>query len=95
MLRTIYIVDILLYIEKNYKDGNLINAAVNFSITPVHLSRLLKEHVGKTYKQIVHDKRIAVAYELLISTTMPIYSIIEKVGYSNQKTVSMLTWCHS
>lgn len=82
----VYIVDILLYIERNYEDGTLKSAADYFSISPVHLSRLLKEHVGKSFKQLVHDKRIAVAYELLISTSMPIYSIVEKVGYSNHNT---------
>lgn len=78
-----YIPDILKYIEDNYKVGSLKNAAEDFSISTIHLSRLLKKYVGKTFKQLVHEKRVASAHALLLSTDLPVYEIAEEVGYSN------------
>lgn len=78
-----YIPDILKYIDDNYKVGSLKTAANDFSISTVHLSRLLKKYVGKTFKQLVHEKRVAAAYTLLLSTDLPVYEIAEEVGYSN------------
>lgn len=81
-----YIPDLLKYIDDNYQIGSLKAAAENFSISSIHLSRLLKKYVGKTYKQLVHEKRVTVAHTLLLSTDIPIYEIAEKVGYSNLNT---------
>lgn len=81
-----YIPDILKYIEENYREGSLKKAAEYFSISSIHLTRLLKTYVKKTYKQLVHEKRISVAYNLLLATNLPIYEISEKVGYSNLNT---------
>ena len=78
-----YIPDILKYIEDNYKVGSLKAAAEDFSISTIHLSRLLKKYVGKTFKQLVHEKRVAAAHTLLLSTDLPVYEIAEEVGYSN------------
>ena len=78
-----YIPDILKYIEDNYKVGSLKTAAEDFSISTIHLSRLLKKYVGKTFKQLVHEKRVTVAHALLLSTDLPVYKIAEEVGYSN------------
>lgn len=78
-----YIPDILIYLENNYISGCLNEVSSNFSISPVHLTRLLKKYLGKTYKQMVHEKRISMAHKLLLTTSKPIYEIAEDVGYSN------------
>lgn len=82
-LNNVLLADLLGYIEKNYVEGNLNNVAKHFCFSTTHISRLLKNSTGKTFKELVHEQRLNQAKYLLCSTEMPIYQISEQIGYTN------------
>ena len=47
------------------------------------LSREIKRHTGKTYTDLVQDKRLSQAAYLLTYTAMPVIDIGPAVGYEN------------
>ena len=77
------IANILNYIEKNFIEESLEITAQYFMYSPAHLSRLLKKHTGKTYKELITEQRIQYAAHLLTITDDPIYNISENIGIKN------------
>lgn len=57
--------------------------AEKLHISSRHLSRVIKEHYGKTLHEILVKKRLDVACELLLSTDNSVNVIMRKVGYTN------------
>ena len=47
------------------------------------LSREIKKRTGKTYKELLQNKRMSQAAYLLTSSAVPVTDIIESVGYDN------------
>ncbi len=78
-----FVVKVLEYIESNYKSGTLTELAniLHFSVSS--LSREIKLHTGKTYTELVQDKRLSQACFLLESTNIRIDDIAESTGYEN------------
>jgi len=70
-------------IEENYKTANLSDLAVEQGISLSYLSRLIKATTGSTYKELLQNKRLAKAAQLLRETRLPVQDIIEAVGYDN------------
>lgn len=56
---------ILGYIERSFAVCSLEEMAAHFHVSPNYASALLKQHVGKTYRQLVQERRLARAAELL------------------------------
>lgn len=81
--KNVTLVQVLQFIEQNYIDGNLAKAAEHFKYSPTHLSRLLKNATGKSFKELIHEQRMKQAAFLLKSTDEPIYTIAEQVGSKN------------
>ncbi len=50
---------------------------------PSYVSRLIKEHTGKSFTQLLTEKRIQEAKRLLKETSLKIGDVAEKVGYTN------------
>lgn len=74
---------ILEYINKNYSDNlNLTLLSNIFYISPSHISRLFKKHMGTTTISYIHDVRIKKALELL-KKEFNIKEIAELVGYTS------------
>lgn len=73
----------LQYIEKNYVDGSLseLARALGYNITT--LSTEIHKRTGKTYLELVHEKRISQACFLLRNTSLPISQIASEIGYNN------------
>lgn len=74
---------VLNYIDKNYQTVTLKSTAQYFGFHPNYLSTLIKKETGKTFKQLVLNKRFKIICFLLISTDKPIYEISEEAGYNN------------
>lgn len=74
---------VLRYIEANYVTCTLKSTASFFNLNPTYLSTLLKEHTGKTYRQIVTNEKLVHAAYLLQNTTLPVYEIANSIGYEN------------
>lgn len=70
-------------IEENYAGGRLSAVAERFNVTPAYVSRLIKEMTGKTFKELLMEKRLSKAVSLLNSTRLPIEDIVVMVGYEN------------
>jgi len=73
----------LRYVESNYSTGNLKELADTLHYNVSWLSREIKKKTGKTYTEIVQDKRLAQAAFLLKNTDRNILDIALAVGYEN------------
>lgn len=77
------VVGALDYIETNYVSGNLTDAAERLHYDLSWLSRKIKQKTGKTYTELVKEKRLAQAAFLLKSTDRNVDDISFAVGYEN------------
>ena len=75
---------VLEYIENNYKDGSLSKVADELHYDFFWLSREIKRQTGKTYTELVQEKRLSQAAFLLSNTQLRIQEIATTVGYNNQ-----------
>ena len=73
----------LRYVESNYAHGSLSELACQLHYDVSWLSREIKRKTGRTYTQILQDKRLAQAAFLLRNTNRNISDISLAVGYEN------------
>lgn len=74
---------LLQYVEQHYTDGSLTQAAERLRCDVSWLSREVKRKTGKTYTQLVQERRLAQAAFLLRSTNRIVSDIAIAVGYEN------------
>ncbi len=74
---------VLRYVETEYTRGSLSDLAQLLHYDVCWLSREIKRKTGKTYTQIVQDKRLAQAAFLLKNTDRNVSDISMAVGYEN------------
>jgi len=77
------IIKALRYVETNYVDGSLTEIAEFLHYDVSSLSREIKRKTGKTYTQLVQEKRLAKAAFLLKNTNQSVADISITVGYEN------------
>ena len=77
------IVESLKYIEGNLKEASLYELADQLNQSYYGLSKTIKKVTGHTFKELLQERRLTKARELLKMTDLPITSIIEEVGYDN------------
>lgn len=77
------IILVLRYIETYYSSGSLTELADQLHYDVSWLSREIKRKTGKTYTQLVQEKRLAQAVFLLKNTNRKISEISTAVGYEN------------
>lgn len=78
------ILEILRYIEENYKDGSLSAAAELLHYDFYWLSHEIKNRTGKTYTEHLQEKRLSQAAFLLKNTGLSVEEIALAVGYENK-----------
>jgi len=72
------------YIEKNYQNGISLNdVAEELGISIFYLSKIIKKNTGKNFTDILSEKRIAVAMEML-SENRSVKEITYAVGFNSQ-----------
>lgn len=71
------------YIEEHYQDANLETLAVMCNQTPYWVSKQIKALTKQNFKDLVKEKRLMVAKNLLIHSDLSIQAIAEEVGYEN------------
>ncbi len=73
-------------IERNYMNQDLSLGFVSneIAVSPNYLSAIIKKETGSTFIDLLSQKRIEVAKELLLDNDMKIREIAEKCGYSDQ-----------
>lgn len=70
-------------IEENYRQADLTRLAGELHVSLPYLSHAVRSATGKTYKELLREKRLSRAAALLTETTLPIDDIIAAVGYDN------------
>ena len=76
-------VRVLAYVESNYAHGSLTELAQQLHYDLYSLSREIKRKTGKTYTQLVQQRRLAQAAFLLKNTDRNVDDIANAVGYEN------------
>jgi YesN/AraC family two-component response regulator len=77
------IVESLKYIDENYQTASLYGLAEKLNQTHYSLSKMIKKATNFTFKELLQEKRLGKAKELLESTQIPITEIVDEVGYDN------------
>ncbi|WP_199617072.1 response regulator transcription factor [Paenibacillus alkalitolerans] len=74
------------YIQTHLHDASLTleSLAELLNVSPVYLSRVIKNELGVSFVAFVTQLRIQRAIQLLNSTDWPIHKIAEQVGYESQ-----------
>ena len=75
---------VLRYIEEHYRDGELTQLAGELHYDVPWLSREIRRRSGRTYTELVQEKRLQQAAYLLTHTSMSVLEIGLAVGYENQ-----------
>ena len=78
------VLQVLEYIENNYKTGSLTQIAEELHYDFFWLSREIKRQTGKTYTELVQETRLSQAAFLLNNTELKVQEISSAVGYNNQ-----------
>ena len=74
---------VLRYVEENYYKGELSALAKDLNYDLYWLSRKVRQMTGKTYTELVQNKRLNQAVFYLINTNIAVSEIGERVGYDN------------
>ncbi|MEY8742443.1 helix-turn-helix domain-containing protein [Bacillales bacterium AN1005] len=77
------VVESLKYIEEHYKNGTLQELAQRLLQSSSSLSKNIKKATGFTFKDLIQEKRLIKAKELLETTDFSVRTVAEEVGYDN------------
>ncbi|MDQ0229379.1 response regulator transcription factor [Metabacillus malikii] len=74
------------YIQAHYTESKMTleRVANTLNVSPVYLSRVIKQELGVSFVHLVTNLRIKKSVELLQNTELAIVEIAEKVGYETQ-----------
>lgn len=78
-----HILAVLRYVEENYAHGSLTEIAERLRCEVTGLSREIHRKTGKTYIQLVQEKRLTQAAFLLRTTDRNVDDVASAVGYEN------------
>ena len=73
----------LQYIDEHYRSGTLEEYASSVHMKPHAISRLLKQHTSRNFKELLMERRLQQAAYLLANTKLPAEDILHAVGYEN------------
>lgn len=78
--------DVVRYINMEYRNPDLTveEVASGFGYSKAHLNRLLKEHTGLTFFEILQETRVRCAAYLLLSSEVDIEDIVKMTGYKSR-----------
>lgn len=79
------IIEILNYIQDNYKEITLENIAEKFNFSLAYVSRMIKKCTGETFTEIVQRIKMNKACTILVTTSCSINDICYMIGYANQE----------
>lgn len=77
------VLDVLRYVEENYKNASLSDLAEEKHYDFAWYSRFIKRKTGSTFTELVQRKRLSQAVFCLKNTNMTIEDIAISVGYNN------------
>ena len=71
---------VLSYINGHYKNGTLSELSEQMGYDVYWLSREIRRRTGRTYKELLQEKRMQQAVYLLANSEIPVTDIIESIG---------------
>ena len=77
------VVRVLSYVEAHYRDGSLSEIADSLHYDISVLSRMIRHRTGRTYTELLQEKRLQQAAWLLDNTDKGVEEIARSVGYEN------------
>lgn len=77
------IMNVLKYIDEEYRVANLVEISKNLNQPNYKISKVVNEATGLTFSELLQEKRLEKASELLKNTSLSIEDIIKDVGYEN------------
>lgn len=77
------VIQVLSYIEDNYREGELTELARRLHYDISWLSREIRRCTGKTYTELLQNKRLNQAAYLLCNTGMSVMDVALAAGYEN------------
>ncbi len=78
------VLSVLRYVEEHYRDGELSELAQILHYDLSWLSREIRRQTGRTYTELLQEKRLNQAAYLLTHTSMSVLDVGLAVGYENQ-----------
>lgn len=70
-------------IEENYREADLTRLSRERHVSLSYLSSAVHQATGRTFKELLREKRLKKAAQLLEETSLPVEDIIAAVGYEN------------
>lgn len=80
--------NVIKYLEENYRNASLDEAAAFVNLSSSYLSKIFKEKAGKGFSEYLIDIRMKKACEMLNDIKYKNYEIAYYVGYDNPKNFS-------
>ena len=77
------IVESLKYIDKHYRSASLYDLSEKLNQTHYSLSKTIKKVTNLTFKELLQERRLTKAKELLEHTNIPVTLVAEEIGYDN------------
>ncbi len=77
------IVEIISYIQNDYKNVTLDTLSEEFHLSKPYLSKYIREKAGMTFQDVVKKERLKKARTLLRETGHTVEAVAEEVGYDN------------
>lgn len=81
--QSLIVTEVLHEVEENYLNPNLSAIASQYNVSLAYVSSLVKERRGKTFSELLEERRMELASLYLIDTDLPIEDIIYLTGYSS------------
>lgn len=78
--------NIISYINDNYRNISLGEVATHFSYSEAHCSRLIKSLTGSNFVELLRNVRLRRAETMLMTTSSSIEEISHMIGYENAAT---------
>ncbi len=73
----------LKYIHANFSSATLSEISNALNQPSYRLSKMMKQHTGQTFKELLQDRRLCVAAQWLRQSQLSVEEIRQKVGYDN------------
>lgn len=79
----VIVLRLLQYIDTHYADASLQHFAAQYNIPIYTASRLIKNQLGTSFRNLMMERRLSAAVQLLESSPLTVTEIIASVGYEN------------
>ncbi|EEG29334.1 transcriptional regulator, AraC family [[Clostridium] methylpentosum DSM 5476] len=81
--------EIIDYINAHCADATLLSMSKHFHYSKRNMIYVIYKHTGKKFSDLQRQAKLAAIRDQLVNTDEPIRSIVEKVGYSPNRAISL------